>query len=122
MISNAIKVRRGDVEAIVSAAFPSYRGRKFRVQPAESVTLGDTFWDGGSRSQYTAVRLADGLASAANVGQPWSGVEGKSVPVPPGVVIVEHSIFCGKDCGLRIYVHPVDMPRLLPAAADVVRS
>ena len=33
-------------------------------------------------------------------------------------VVVEHSMFCGRDSGLRIYVlyvHPGDMPRLLAA-------
>ena len=116
---DAIKVRRAEVEAVVDAAFPGYRGRKFKVQPAGSVTLGDTFWDGGSKSTYVAVRLSDGKASAANVGLPWSGAEGKSFPLPAGIVVVEHSIFCGKDCGLRIYVNPADMPRMLPPAVTV---
>ena len=37
---------------------------------------------------------------------PWvNPIEGKRVEVPEGVAVVEHSIFCGKDCGITIYVN-----------------
>lgn len=45
---------------------------------------------------------------------PWiNPVEGKTVELSPEVLIVEHSIFCGKDSGITVYVHPSVMPKLL---------
>lgn len=114
-----INVRRDDVARIVAATFPGYRGRKIRVGAREKVGLHDLNWSGGSRSEYRAVTL-DGipLGSTAKYAAmaPWAHhAEGATLPVPEGACIVEHSIFCGKDTGLRIYVNPADMPKLLPA-------
>jgi hypothetical protein len=115
-----IKVKKADVARIVAATFPDYRGQKVRVRPATSESLQDLNWSGGSRSQYRACTL-DGcpLGSSAeyHTYAPWDSrqVEGQSVPIPPGSVMVRHSIFCGKDTGLTITCHPDDMPKLLPA-------
>ena len=115
-----INVSRKEVLAIVNATFPQYRGRKIRVAPAEKVGLHGLNWSGGSRSVYRACTL-DGqfLGSSAkyNMMAPWDSrqVEGQSLPLMPGACVVEHSYFCGKDSGLRIYVHPNDMPKMLSA-------
>jgi hypothetical protein len=113
-------VRRQDVDMIVRATFPEYRGRKIRVAAAEGVTLHDLNWSGGTRSQYRGASLSGqslGNADRYNQLAPWDSrqIEGQRLPLVPGVVVVEHSMFCGKDTGLRIYVHPADMPRLLAA-------
>ena len=114
----AINVTRNDVSAIVRATFPHYKGRKFRVQAKEKVTLSDLNWSGGTRSEYRACTLDGchtGGADSYNRMAPWENqAEGKSLPIPSGFVVVEHSIFCGKDTGLRIYVNPADMAKLLP--------
>ena len=116
-----IPVKRADVEPLVRATFPEYRGRKIRVQPRERVTFSSLNWEGGSRSQYRACTLTGqwtGSAAKYNAQAPWANqAEGKSVDIPPGACIVEHVMFCGKDLGLRIYVRPEDMPRLLTVGA-----
>jgi hypothetical protein len=38
-----------------------------------------------------------------------------AVNLPAGFVCVQHSIFCGKDTGVTIHVHPDNAPLLLPA-------
>jgi len=43
----------------------------------------------------------------------------QEVVVVPGFVIVEHSIFCGKDMGLTFYVNPADIVKLLPAPVEL---
>jgi hypothetical protein len=113
-----VKVKLADVATIVRATFPEYKGRRFRVQPAENVSLQDLNWSGGSRSQYRACTLDGqplGNADAYNMRWPGDnrGVEGSSVTVPPGCVMVRHSFFCGKDMGLTITCHPSNMPALL---------
>ena len=42
-------------------------------------------------------------------------LEGKTVSINPETLVVEHTYFCGQDCGIRIYVHPDNMPKLLTA-------
>ena len=115
---NWTNVKRNDVTQIVNATYPEYRGRKIRIGAAEKVSLHDLNWSGGSRSTYRACTLEGeilGSSAKFNAMAPWDSrqVEGQSLPLVPGACVVEHSIFCGKDSGLRIYVHPADMPKLL---------
>lgn len=97
----------------------NYSGRTFKAEVCESATLTDTYWSGGTRSTYRMIELATGKATEPNgIAAPhhFGGtLEGKTVPVSPGFVLVEHVIFCGKDHGLRFYVNPADTAKLLPA-------
>jgi hypothetical protein len=100
-----------------------YSGRKFQANITTEVTFTGTNWSGGSRSRYTAVRLADGECGKAFGGSdmpaPWSNpVEGKTVEIPAGVVIVEHCLFQGKDLGLTFYVRPENASAMLPESGD----
>lgn len=112
------------LEKILRASFPDYRGRKFRLDMTEAVHCSDTYWDGGSRSQYVGVNLATGklmpLPDLISGGYaPHADAFYKllsSVPLKPGLAIVRHSIFCGKDAGLTIHLHPADGPKSLLAA------
>jgi hypothetical protein len=116
-----IKVTRQQVEPLVRATFPDYRGRKLRVEARTSVSLQDLNWSGGSRTQYRACTLdgqPTGNSNKYHAMAPWDSrqVEGQSLPVPSGFAVVRHTIFCGKDLGLTVTINPADMPRLLPAA------
>jgi hypothetical protein len=115
---NGIKVKRAAVRQLVEATFPEYTGLKFRIEAAESVTLYDLNYSGGTRNQYRGC-LIDGTpakrADHFNQCAPWNNpAEGAIIPLPEGAVIVEHSMFCGSDTGLTFYVNPANMPRLLP--------
>ena len=115
-------VKRKDVAQIVAATFPDYKGRKFRIEPRATVTFSNLNWDGGTRSQYRTCTLDGsqslGRADRYNAQAPWANaLEGKTIPIPAGALIVEHAMFCGKDAGLYIYVNPQDMPKLLASPA-----
>ena len=114
-----IRVKRADVAQVVQATFPEYRGRKIRVVPATKVHIHGLNWDGGSRNRYRGCTLSGestGSLDKYNRCAPWSNpAEGQTVELVPGVALVKHSIFCGHDTGLRIYVHPDSIPRLLAA-------
>lgn len=115
---NYVKLAKKDVLGIVKATFPDWKGRKVKARAVEKVHITGLNWSGGSRSQYRSCTI-DGrpLGSMDHHNQvaPWDQTaEGQSCPIPPGAVVVEHSIFCGKDSGLTIYVHPNDMPKFLP--------
>jgi hypothetical protein len=113
------KARKSQVARIVRATFPEYGGRTFKVNFTETVTFFNLNWGGGTRNQYKAVSC-DGktLSLGAEYG-PWNNpVEGMTVRIPQNVLIVEHSIFCGQDRGIRIYSHPANMPHWLPQASQ----
>lgn len=114
-----MKVKKSQVAQIMLGTFPDYKGRKFSVQAAERVTFRDLNWSGGTRNQYRACGL-DGTSIESkhnlNGPAPWvNPFEGKQIELPAGALIVEHSHFCGTDCGLTIYANPADMPKLLNA-------
>lgn len=101
-----------------------YRGNMFRVIVAETVHIPSNagLWDGGSRDVFVARRMADGF-DVPFPGQdtaPWDrGRQDRTVTLRPGIAVVEHSHFCGKDMGLRIYVHPTDAAPMLPSKAEL---
>lgn len=117
MTTNRIKVSRADkgIKAILIAAHPTWTGRKVHVQPATEYKMAN-YWDGGSRDYVMAYELATGrvYGPAIHTENPINGAAHATVRIPEGVLIVEHSVFCGKDAGVTIYAHPANMPRLLP--------
>src|SRR3990167_10052114 len=114
-----ITVRRNDVLSLINASFPDYKGRKFRVLPRTGPLQMISYWEGGSRSYFVIIDMVRGRSM--EVPQNGTMYDDPTIPshkdVPPGYVVVEHRIFCGKDLGLRFHVHPKDMPALLGRGA-----
>ncbi len=109
----------GIVADVCRAAFPDYTGRKVKVSYTDSPISITSYWDGGTKSYYAAVRLSD----CAVVPVPSNGGLGDRsayapVEIPQGVVIVEHVWFCGKDMGLTVHARAHEMP-ILPPASDL---
>jgi len=112
---NRIKVRKAQVKQIVQAAFPNYRGRTFYVEFVDSVTFCDLYWGGGSRNFYKIVRT-DGQVASLPRNNPWNDPqEGKTLPLGEEFAVVQHSHFCGKDCGITVFLNPVWAPKYLEA-------
>jgi hypothetical protein len=106
-----------DVPDVFRNVFPSYNGRKWKVQVRESVTMSDTQWAGGSRSEYRAVDLLSGESCAQSEGSKgkWFDPQSPTFTLAENQAIVEHSYYCGKDMGLTIYIHPDNARKLLKA-------
>lgn len=103
---NAIKLTSKVARPITDQVFPDYKGRKFSVDFTNSVTFFDTNWGGGTRNKYAAIGR-DGQKGTFTAPAPWvNPLEGQTIELTPDVIIVEWSIFCGKDLGLTIYAHP----------------
>jgi len=106
--------------------YPSYRGRlPVRVRTASKVHVMD-FWDGGSRTYVCFTSMDGSIAYTSDqLMQPEHRQQQSNpyhlpigdVPLIPGVMAIEHVIFCGKDRGFVVLVHPDDMPKLLPIGA-----
>lgn len=101
-----------------------YSGNKYKAEIRESVTINGQagIWDGGSRETYSVVRIADGkaLEPVDRNAAPWdSSRKDVRVTLEPGIAVVRHSIFCGKDMGLTFYVTAGDAAPMLPAPCDL---
>ena len=119
-MTNAILVSINDplIRRILKVTYPGYRGRKIRIVPQRHPLDCKSYWEGGSRDYFVFVRL-DTFAVAPMPAQSAfdRDIRGaESVTLPPGVICVEHSIFCGKDVGIRIHVNPENLASMLPVS------
>jgi len=114
-MNTTVQLTKKQAWPIVSQVFPQYRGRKFRLEFTSQVGFYDTNWSGGTRSYYAAVR-ADGKHARLPEFAPWANpIEGKKIDLPVEVLVVEHTHFCGQDCGIIIYANPQHLPKWITA-------
>lgn len=113
-----IKLTAKDIPAIFRAAFPAYKGRKWTAQVGTKVYISDTNWSGGTKNTYRAVDLMTGLVTdpSPRALGPWYSPNEPTLEIPPHVVVLEHSIFMGKDSGITVHVRPDDIAHALPAS------
>lgn len=117
MANFSLKLNKAQYGKIVKATFPEYHGRSVKIEFAERVTFYDTNWSGGSCNKYAAV-ASDGKTARLNVPAPWvNPIEGQTFDMPEDALLIEHSYFCGKDCGITIYAHPCHLPKWIEAPA-----
>lgn len=89
---------------IAKSAFPEFRGRKIHVRQTGTVTFSDLNWSGGTRSWFVALQTETGRTNRLAVPAPWANpVEGKTVEIPQGVVVVEKSVFCGGSPSITLH-------------------
>ena len=108
-----------DANMVPATLRRGYDGKKFKAHVCETMTIPMTagLWDGGSRDKYSVIRLADGaeIEPINHNAAPWNRERRDvTVQLEPGIAVVEHSMFCGKDMGLTFYVHPSNAAQLLP--------
>lgn len=99
------------IKAIIAATFPSYNGRKIKVQVQDYPLRVESYWSGGSRDYFAAFNFNTQRATAVpQNGTPFDGgpIAPNGVLIPQHACIVRHSIFCGKDSGLTILVNPTN--------------
>lgn len=113
-----MKTSNKEIKALALSVFPDYKGRKFFVQPTETVTFTNTNWSEGSCTQYKAVMLINGKVQAFHAPAPWvNSVEGKTVALPVNHAVITRAVHCGLECGLTVYLNPANMPMALQVAA-----
>lgn len=102
----------------------SYTGKKFKARVCETMTIPSDagLWSGGTRYTYQVIRLSDGAAinPVEHNASPWNpSRKDVEVRLEPGIAVVNHSMFCGKDMGLTFYVHPDNAAKFLPAPTQL---
>ena len=118
MNNHTIKLASKQYKKLVTATFPDYRGRKVAIEFTDKLTFHDVNWGGGTKNTYRFIR-ADGAQTSLPTPAPWvNPFEGLTVDLPLDVLVVEHSVFCGHDMGIRIYANPCHLPKWLPEATQ----
>ena len=98
--------------------FPDYRGKSFRVKAFVGPMNLTSNWGGGSRDYFALLSLATlRTMPVPENGNPFSngGKTERVEQLPPNCAVVEHSLFCGKDLGITIFVGQENLAKLLPA-------
>ena len=108
------------LKRICSVAFPEWRGKKIKLDTDIPSQL-NSYWDGGSKDTYVFVELATMKTAHLSSNHPFFE---KDKPrdlnmLPIGMILVKHSIFCGKDAGITIYANAGDLVPLLPAKIEL---
>lgn len=100
-----------------------YTGKAFKAIACLDMTIpcDAGLWSGGSREEYTVVRLADGktVSPVDHNAAPWDKRSDLKVSITPGLMVVKHSMFCGKDTGLTFYIHPDNVTAMLPKPIEL---
>jgi hypothetical protein len=107
-----------EVARLIKIADSSYKKHQATLWSGEKLALSGTYWDGGSRSTYTAINLETGRSLGAPQYNPPQFGGPKTDPIveiPEGVAIVETGVFCGKTATASVYVNPANLTKFLPA-------
>ena len=124
-----------EVKRLVLAAFPSYRKLRASISVFTGSVNVNSYWDGGSRSEFAIVDLATmqrkslptrthpyfdvaarGMTNAENEIVKVDHVGNVELKVlPEGFALVEAGTFCGKPATAHIYLNPANMTKYLTA-------
>ena len=110
-----------EVMRAIRAADSTYRKHKAFLVATDEMELQGTYWDGGSRTRYTAVDFATGrVVPAPSYAPPQFGGP-QTAPcfaIPAGIAIVATGTFCGKTATASVYVAHETLAKLLPSAVQ----
>jgi hypothetical protein len=125
-----------EIKAAILAAFPGYRKQKVFVSEfgSHGKTI-NSYWDGGSRSEFGIVHLETRQRKNLPTGtHPYFDVAAKGLTnsendavsvdsrgnvtlkiLPDGYALIEAGTFCGKPATAHLYLNAANMAKLLPA-------
>lgn len=108
------------MQQILKSTFPSYHGKKFKLSSCVPSRL-DSYWDGGSKDSFCFYHLDQQKAFDIHSNHPaFEPTKPRDLEkLPDRVVLVKHTIFCGKDLGITFYANQNDLVKMLPKKSDV---
>lgn len=105
---------------------PTFANAGIQTKEAQLVTkdgelsLGHTYWDGGTRYTYRLIRLDNGdPAEIPHVNPPqFGGPNRQVVTMQEGIAVIEE-YYSGHRYLTKIYIHPNNAAKLLPAPVEL---
>lgn len=112
---NVYHVSKPDEIMKTAARIIGYSGRTFKISSRIPSRL-DSYWDGGSRDYYYFYQPSTGKIMPVGSNHPvFEANQSRELKrLPEDLILIEHSIFCGKDAGLTFYVNPENLANYLP--------
>jgi hypothetical protein len=114
-MGESVKVPFSQVKHIVRACYGQEikARRPVSIEPTEAYFVHD-YWSEGSRTYCTFMNLQtlDIIPTSTLPNDVWMKANNPfnlpigSVKLHPHIIVVENVIFCGKNLGFRIHVHP----------------
>jgi hypothetical protein len=125
-----------EVKRVILAAFPDYKKRRAFLSEFYSGKNINSYWDGGSKSEYAIVELATmtrkplpshthpyfDVAARGMANQETAAVKSDHVGnlelqiLPEGFALVEAGYFCGKPATAHVYLNSANLTKMLPAS------
>ena len=101
------------VKEIIQATFPEYKGRKITISTSVPQYL-DSYWSEGSRQFFKFYQPATKKTYTVKSNHPVfeSSNPNYLASLPADIICVSHTIFCGHDMGITIYVTEPDFDSL----------
>jgi hypothetical protein len=87
----------------------SKKRKAILAKPTTEVRISNSYWDGGSRSDYFLVHIASKTVTPIAGVSPMQFGGPKEDPIQkiePGYAVVEAGTFCGKPSTPTVYLHP----------------
>ena len=108
------------IKKIVTIAYPNYNGKKIAISDFIPSNL-NSYWDGGSRDYFVFYHLDENKAIPVHSNHPYFEATQPRLlgQLPDRVLLVQHTIFCGKDLGITIYANKTDLQPMLPNNVSV---
>ena len=105
----------------------AFDAKKWRINVCERMTIpiDAGLMSGGSWNTFDAIMLETGqiVPFPGQSASPWdNGRRDIDVPLRPGFAVAERVHFCGKDMGVRLYVHPADAAPMLPGPVELTEA
>lgn len=121
-----VDIKDASIAPIARTAFPNYNGKTCKVDNFRPMRV-NSYWDGGSKDEFALIDLATKQQWRIPTSHPHFDRQpnGSAVGIlecnelPPNCALVRHSIFCGKDAGLTIFVRPDNLAPLLPMKVEL---
>ena len=112
---NVYHVSRPDETMQKVARLIGYSGKTFKLSTNIPKRL-DSYWDGGSKDYYYFYSPKNQTMLEVHSNHPMfePGQPAILKTLPNDLILIEHSIFCGKDMGLTFYVNPENLGNYLP--------
>lgn len=118
------KLRKSDVAPILNLLGSDYKGRKFSLSVQKSYTVdnADLIWSGGSKKTVHFLRQSAGKWEIVDISTVLPNVYSNGMrmrqDLPENVMVVEHDVFQGTDCGYTFIVAPGSafLPRAIGAS------
>ena len=97
------------VKQIIHDCFPEYKGRKIRLTDHMPSNI-SSWWDGGTRTYFVFYQPSTRKTFQVHSNHPYFEASQPSSFNPDllqdDVLLISHTIFCGKDIGITIHVKP----------------